>query len=101
EHMAKEEEILFPAIKSLVSNQLPSQQSIKLIIKLMHDEHDHAGEDLKYLRTITDNYTLPADACNSYNYLFEKLKEFEDDLFKHIHLENNILFPKAVALEGK
>jgi len=106
EHIAKEEKSLFPAIKLLVLNQdmgsLNSKEnSIRAIIELMHAEHDHAGDDLKYLRKITDGYTLPADACNSYNYLFEKLKEFEDDLFKHIHLENNILFPKSIALEEK
>jgi len=102
DHLAKEEEILFPAIKSLVADKgLNSNASIKSLIKMMHEEHDHAGDDLKYLRKITHDYTLPADACNSYNYLFEKLKEFEDDLFKHIHLENNILFPKAIALQEK
>ncbi|TCK83031.1 iron-sulfur cluster repair di-iron protein [Albibacterium bauzanense] len=103
-HIEKEEKVLFPAIKSLVLNQndsSASQASIKSIIDNMHVEHDHAGDDLKYLRKLTNGYTLPADACNSYNYLFEKLKEFEDDLFKHIHLENNILFPKVVALETK
>jgi len=101
-HIDKEETVLFPAIKSLVSNQnseTADHASIKSIIDNMHVEHDHAGDDLKYLRKLTKGYTLPPDACNSYNYLFEKLKEFEDDLFKHIHLENNILFPKVVALE--
>lgn len=103
-HIDKEEKVLFPAIKSLVSNQnngSVAHASIKSIIDNMHVEHDHAGDDLKYLRKLTNGYTLPPDACNSYNYLFEKLKEFEDDLFKHIHLENNILFPKVVALEAK
>jgi len=103
-HLDKEEKVLFPAIKSLVSNQnngSADTASIKSIIDNMHVEHDHAGNDLKYLRKLTNGYTLPPDACNSYNYLFEKLQEFEDDLFKHIHLENNILFPKAVALEKK
>lgn len=101
DHIEKEEKILFPAIKSLVFDQNPELSKVNPIgpiIKTMHHEHDHAGEDLKYMRKITDDYTLPADACNSYTYLFEKLKEFENDLFKHIHLENNILFPKAIAL---
>jgi|SRR5690606_23799294 len=103
EHIEKEEQTLFPQIKTLVANQKlglskPAENTIDAVIKAMHEEHDHAGDDLKYLRKITDNYTLPAEACNSYTYLFEKLKEFENDLFKHIHLENNILFPKAVAL---
>jgi len=102
DHIEKEEYRLFPQIKALVLEDretAPAAVSIKAVIKAMHAEHDHAGDDLKYLRKITDDYTLPADACNSYTYLFEKLKEFEDDLFKHIHLENNILFPKAIALE--
>lgn len=103
-HIEKEERVLFPAIKSLVLNQdngSGGHTSIKSIIDNMHIEHDHAGDDMRYLREITNGYTLPPDACNSYNYLFEKLKEFEDDLFKHIHLENNILFPKAIVLETK
>lgn len=70
------------------------------LINRMHSEHDHAGEDLRYIRKITNDYELPNDACNSYMYLYEKLKEFEDDLFRHIHLENNILFPKSIALES-
>jgi len=52
------------------------------------------------LRKITDDDTLPADACNSYTDVFEKHEEFENDLFKHIHLENNILFPKSIARES-
>lgn len=103
-HLVKEESILFPNIKTLVSkreqgDRSPLEGSLNKAIELMHDEHDHAGEDLRYIRKITHDYALPADACNSYVYLFEKLKEFEDDLFRHIHLENNILFPKAIALE--
>ncbi|HEU4608475.1 MAG TPA: hemerythrin domain-containing protein, partial [Chitinophagaceae bacterium] len=58
-----------------------------------------SGEDLEFLRKLTQNYSLPEDACNSYRYLFDKMKEFENDLFTHIHLENNILFPKAIAIE--
>jgi regulator of cell morphogenesis and NO signaling len=103
--VVKEEKIVFPAIKTLVAkreagDKSPLEGSLDTAIKLMHEEHDHAGDDLRYFRKITNDYTLPKGACNSYTYLFEKLKEFEDDLFRHIHLENNILFPKAVALEG-
>lgn len=105
DHVNKEETIVFPAIKTLVAkrdagDKSPLEGSLETAIKLMHEEHDHAGDDLRYFRKITSDYTLPAGACNSYTYLFEKLKEFEDDLFRHIHLENNILFPKAIALEG-
>ena len=66
---------------------------------MMQKEHEIAGEDLTFFRKITNNYDLPADACNSYMYLFEKMKEFENDLYNHIHLENNILFPKALKLD--
>ncbi|MBS1975649.1 MAG: iron-sulfur cluster repair di-iron protein, partial [Bacteroidetes bacterium] len=100
DHMSKEESILFPAIKEAVSNK-ERAAFIRQPIMLMQREHDISGEDMDYFRKITGNYTLPADACNSYNYLFEKLKEFEDDLHQHIHLENNILFPKALKLAEK
>ncbi len=104
DHVVKEESTLFPNIKALVSKRAqgdksPIAESLSITIKNMHKEHDHAGDDLRYFRKITNNYALPASACNSYTYLFEKLKEFEDDLFRHIHLENNILFPKSIALE--
>ena len=65
-------------------------------INLLRKEHEIAMEDLGFFRKLTDNYALPEDACNSYRYLFEKLQEFENDLQMHIHLENNILFPKAL-----
>lgn len=105
-HTVKEEKILFPAIKEGVAKQKdPSYNSstepgfIKQPIMMMQREHEIAGDDLTYFRKLTNDYTLPADACNSYNYLFEKMKEFEDDLHQHIHLENNILFPKALELD--
>lgn len=87
EHLDKEEGDLFPAIKS----GAPLSESIAL----MEDEHSSAGLQLRRFRQLTRDYTLPEDACNSYRLLFEKLKEFESDLFQHVHLENNILFPKA------
>jgi len=100
DHISREDQVLFPAIKDLVKNGKRDQgSSIGTIIKTMHEDHDHTGEDLRELRKLTDDYKLPVEACNSYTYLFEKLKEFENDTFKHIHLENNILFPKAIHLE--
>lgn len=103
-HILEEESLVFPAIKTILSEGMDKRRKVKvnslaMLIDRMHSEHDHTGEDLKYLRKITNNYTLPITACNSYTYLFEKLKEFEDDTFRHIHLENNILFPKSIALE--
>jgi regulator of cell morphogenesis and NO signaling len=63
-------------------------------------EHDNAGEKLREVRQATGNYTLPPDACLSYSALFAALVEFEQDLHRHIHLENNILFPRAVQMES-
>lgn len=103
-HLVKEEEILFPAIKELnLLNEDPKTSpedahAIQKVINLMVREHEVAGEDLVYFRKLTNNYTLPADACNSYAYLFDKMADFENDLHMHIHLENNLLFPKVSAL---
>lgn len=105
DHLSKEEGLLFPNIKKLYEkkaegDKTPLKGSLQVAIDSMHEEHDHAGEDLRKIRKLTNDYELPAGACNSYTYLFEKLKEFEDDLFRHIHLENNILFPKSIALQN-
>ena len=66
---------------------------------MMEMEHEASGDELREFRKMTAGYSLPDDACNSYKLLFSKIKEFENDLFQHIHLENNILFPKALLLE--
>lgn len=100
-HLEQEEQHLFPAIKqqnTLASR--PDAGEMSKIIERMELDHEDAGEELRNLRKITQDYSLPEGACNSYRYLFDKLKAFENDLFQHIHLENNILFPKA-ALMGK
>jgi regulator of cell morphogenesis and NO signaling len=108
EHMVKEEQILFPYIKSLVTSELTGQPvchqsfgTVKNPIKMMETEHETVGESLAQIRKLTNNYSLPADACSSYNLLYKMLEDFEGDLQVHIHLENNILFPKAIALEKK
>lgn len=105
-HTHKEEKVLFPAIKEGVAKKRnPDFQRnmpagfIKQPILLMQKEHEIAGEDLSFFRRLTNDYQLPADACNSYTYLFQKMQEFETDLLQHIHLENNILFPKALELD--
>jgi regulator of cell morphogenesis and NO signaling len=67
---------------------------------MMMQEHDDAGEFLRKMRRITSNYTPPEDACVSYQTLYQALDAFEKDLHQHIHLENNILFPRAVEMEG-
>ena len=68
---------------------------------MMEMEHDNAGLLLKQLREVSSNYKLPEDACATYAVTYQKLDEFENDLHQHIHLENNILFPKTIALEEK
>lgn len=105
-HFAKEEKVLFPFIKALVRvkqsgnvEELTNQFSISGPVQMMEADHDAAGEILAELNEVTNNYAAPADACNSFQFLYRKLKELEDDLHQHIHLENNILFPKALALE--
>lgn len=101
-HMYKEEEVLFPAIKRLVNGRGNENTfgSVQNPIRAMEHEHDVAGELMKRISVLTDGYALPKGACATYTVVYKVLKEFEDDLHEHIHLENNILFPKAIALEG-
>ncbi|MXO05554.1 MULTISPECIES: iron-sulfur cluster repair di-iron protein [Flavobacterium] len=106
QHMKKEELILFPFVKRMVktkeSDGILSQPSFGTVsnpIAMMMHEHDNEGERFREIAELTNNYTPPADACTTYRVTFAMLKEFEADLHKHIHLENNILFPKAVTLE--
>jgi regulator of cell morphogenesis and NO signaling len=66
---------------------------------MMHHEHDAEGERFRKIAELTNNYTPPTDACNTYRVTFLMLKEFEEDLHLHIHLENNILFPKSIEME--
>lgn len=107
-HLMKEESIVFPFIKGLIldekagtTSRSPAFDSIQTPTQLMEVEHEQAGEDMAEIRSITDNYTLPLDACTSYKVLYKNLQQFENDLFNHVHLENNILFPKGIALERK
>lgn len=107
-HMMKEERILFPHINVLVEagnnggvKDKPYFGTIKNPISMMETEHQSAGDGMSEIRKLTNNYTPPADACTTFKISFKELKEFEEDLHKHVHLENNILFPKAISLEGK
>ena len=87
--------MLFPLIKKYDKN--PSKQLLEKIgeiIKETEDEHDSAGDVLKELRKITDDFEVPEDGCNTYLLTFKLLEELESDLFQHIHLENNILFKR-------
>lgn len=105
-HMHKEEMILFPYIKELVTSKRTNTPltpapfgSIQNPINMMEEEHLSAGGNMDNIKALSNNFTPPDDACNSYRVLFAKLKEYEFDLHHHIHLENNILFKKAVDLE--
>jgi regulator of cell morphogenesis and NO signaling len=105
-HFQKEESIVFPFIKGLVeakktgkTEELQNRFSLSQPIQMMESEHEEAGEILAELNVLTNNYTPPSNACNSFQFLYSKLKDLEDDLHQHIHLENNILFPKALQLE--
>ena len=105
-HMMKEEMVLFPYVtqmeQALESGKRAPRAPFGTVgnpVHMMEMEHEDAGNALKELRSLTSDYTPPPDACFSYNTLFAALKEFETDLHQHIHLENNILFPRAVALE--
>ena len=99
QHLIKEEEILFPLIKGYEKN--PSAQSLEKIKNVTNEieaEHEQAGDIVKELRKITNQFQYPDDACTSFKLAYQKLEEMESDLFQHIHLENNILHPR---LQGK
>ncbi len=98
-HLEKEEKLVFPVAKDLERKTDGAVDGLADVVQFMEEEHEAAGEELRHFRALTKDYKLPENACNSYTYLYEKIKEFEADLFQHIHLENNILFPKIVKLE--
>ena len=106
-HMFKEEQILFPYVLAMTSAADRSQRApfapfgtVNNPVRMMMTEHDTAGQILRELRALTSDYKVPPDACISYQTLYEALENFEKDLHQHIHLENNVLFPKAIDLEN-
>lgn len=101
-HMMKEENVLFPYIKQLEQEESISASpfgSVENPIRMMEFEHEEAGDIMKHIAKNTSDYTPPPGACNTFKAAYHQLKEFEKDLHQHIHLENNILFPKAIKLE--
>lgn len=107
-HMKKEELILFPWIRKMATVndestklQKPHFGTVNNPIAMMRQEHENEGERFLLISELSDGYNPPQDACNTYKVTYALLKEFEDDLHKHIHLENNILFPKAELLERR
>ncbi len=107
-HMQKEEMILFPYIKHMSfcgkqNTQLktPSFGTVANPIHMMVSEHENEGDRFRQLNEITNGYSLPEDACNTFIFTYHLLSEFEEDLHRHIHLENNILFPEAKEMEAR
>ena len=106
DHMEDEEKRLFPIIKEIVNTKeeggnytRQDGDTFRSIVKEHFKEHEEVGEAVKSIRKLSRNFAIPEDACTSYKLLFKMLEDFETDLFTHIHLENNILFPKAEELE--
>jgi regulator of cell morphogenesis and NO signaling len=98
--MRKEELVLFPAIRAIEAGHATRAVPISAPIAAMEDEHDHAGALLSELRTMTDGYAPPAWACQTFCALYHGLSDLEAGMHVHVHLENNILFPRALRLGG-
>lgn len=106
-HMMKEEQVLFPYIKAMenatengLDAPVPFFGTVRNPIRTMMLEHETVGEKMAEVRALTNDFKVPADGCASYTALYETLFGLEQDLHRHIHLENNILFPRAAAMEG-
>lgn len=104
-HLQEEEEVLFPAVKRIVAASKTGgeadsrdRDTLRESLQKLDQEHEEIGEATHVIRRLTRNYDIPADVCNTFVVTYRKLREFEEDLHKHVHLENNILFPKAERL---
>ncbi|MEQ8812187.1 MAG: iron-sulfur cluster repair di-iron protein [Imperialibacter sp.] len=105
-HMKKEEFILFPFVRKMERVKKNGEKithaqfdTVESPVKMMMEEHETEGDRFQQISDLSNHYSLPDDACNTYRVTYAMLKEFEEDLHLHIHLENNILFPKSIALE--
>ena len=108
QHMTKEEIVLFPYIAKLeyahaASTPIPRGcfDTVERPISVMMEEHEHAGAALAQIRELTDGFTPPVGACPTYRAYYQGLHEFEQDMHRHVHLENNVLFPRAIELENR
>ena len=106
-HMMKEENVLFPyitqmesAVSSGLTAPVPMFGTVRNPVRMMMFEHDLAGEVLRRIRQLSSDFNPPEDGCMSYRTLYSALEALEQDLHQHIHLENNILFPRAIEMEG-
>lgn len=101
-HMQKEEKILFPFVRKLATEKhpgLPPFGTVENPIRMMMEEHSVEGDRFVKISELSHQYSPPTDGCTTYRVAFALLKEFEEDLHMHIHLENNIMFPRAIELE--
>ncbi len=105
-HMKKEELVLFPFVRNLAKSERtgepfkkPHFGTVENPVHMMMEDHNAEGERFERMGAVSEGFTTPADGCATYAAVFNMLKEFEEDLHRHIHLENNIMFPRAVALE--
>lgn len=101
-HLRKEEKILFPAIRQFEAGIAEAQHPSALLtpIAVMEAEHESAGDEMEAIRQLSNEYMPPEDACTSYRIVFQCLRDFENDLHRHVHLENNVLFPAIAGLAG-
>lgn len=101
-HLKKEEEVLFPAIKRMSGeNKAEAKRIVNAELNSLTAEHESAGNSMDRINVITGNYKVPADACNTYRITLDLLEKFEFDLHTHVHLENNILFPKSLKISNQ
>jgi len=106
QHLAKEEQVLFPYVRDLVAattlgsrGALSPFGTVENPIRMMEREHREAADEMRLIRELTHGFTSPADGCTTYAVCMNELSQFERDLHRHVHLENNVLFPMAVELE--
>lgn len=108
QHLLKEERVLFPYVQQLYElhesgRSLPASPfgTVENPIRMMEQEHRGAADELRLIRELTDGFTVPPDGCTTYAVCMAELEQFERDLYRHVHLENNVLFPKAAKLEAE
>lgn len=99
QHLRNEEDVLFPAIKEVMNQNTVEAKAVVLSeINRMKGEHEFAGGAMDKINVLSGGYAVPADGCSTYEVTYKLLEQFEDDLHVHVHLENNILYPKAVSI---
>lgn len=96
-HTEEENQTVFPAIRELEAGKQSTAANVRTICKKLEHEHDHAGATLQLFNQLTDSYTPPDWACNTFRALYDSLAHLEKDMHQHVHKENNVLFPKAIA----